>query len=351
MSGRMIEIDGSRGEGGGQVLRSSLAMSLVTGRAFRISNIRAGRKRPGLMRQHLTAVNAAAEVGKAEVRGNAIGSRDVTFFPGEVTSGAFHFAVGTAGSCTLVLQTVLPALLTATGRSDLVLEGGTHNPFAPPFDFLAKAFVPVVNRMGPSVAVALDRPGFYPAGGGRVRVVVEPCDALKGVEILERGAVKGKRVRAVVAQLPRHIADREVKVLRDMLSWDRSCFRTEEVKHSRGPGNVVIVEVESEAVTEVFTAFGERGVPAEQVAKVTGKAVREYLAAEAPAGRYLADQLLIPLALAGGGRFRTLSPTRHTTTNTEVIEAFMDVTFRILELENRQWEVSIEGGTQPGSEP
>ena len=137
----MIILDGSMGEGGGQILRTSLAMSLVTGKSFRIENIRAGRKKPGLMRQHLTAVNAAVEIGQAEVTGNAIGSQDLEFAPKTIKPGTYSFAIGTAGSCTLILQTILPALLVADGKSEITLEGGTHNPYAPPYDFLAKSFL------------------------------------------------------------------------------------------------------------------------------------------------------------------------------------------------------------------
>jgi RNA 3'-terminal phosphate cyclase (ATP) len=161
----MLTIDGSQSEGGGQVLRSSLALSLVTGRPFAIENIRAGRKKPGLLRQHLTAVLAAAEVSAAEVEGAALASRRLLFRPGRVRAGDYAFRVGTAGSATLVLQTVLPALLLAEGESTLTLEGGTHNPMAPPVDFLENAYLPLVNRLGPRVKVQLVRPGFYPAGG------------------------------------------------------------------------------------------------------------------------------------------------------------------------------------------
>ena len=160
----MLTIDGSFGEGGGQILRTALALSLVTGKPFRIDNIRAGRKNPGLLRQHLTAVNAATEISHAEVTGAVIGSRELTFAPGSVESGDYAFAVGTAGSTTLVLQTVLPALLIANGKSQLILEGGTHNPFAPPFDFLEQAFLPLVNRMGPRVTAELERPGLLSGG-------------------------------------------------------------------------------------------------------------------------------------------------------------------------------------------
>ena len=166
----MIEIDGSQGEGGGQILRTALALALVTGKPFRITNIRAGRKKPGLLRQHLTAIQAAMAVGGAAAEGATIGSRDLVFHPGAITPGTYRFAVGTAGSTTLVLQTILPALLCAGGESMLTLEGGTHNPFAPPFDFLQTTFLPQVNRLGPKVEAVLERPGFYPAGGGRFRV-------------------------------------------------------------------------------------------------------------------------------------------------------------------------------------
>ena len=180
----LITIDGSQGEGGGQVLRSSLALSLVLGRPFAIEKIRAGRKKPGLLQQHLTAVLAAADVGNAEVQGAALGSRRLEFRPGPVRSGNYAFRVGTAGSATLVLQTVLPALLSAEGESNLVLEGGTHNPMAPPVDFLVKAYLPLVNRLGPRVDLQVVRPGFYPAGGGKFTVRVQPAKQLGRLELL-----------------------------------------------------------------------------------------------------------------------------------------------------------------------
>jgi hypothetical protein len=157
----MIRIDGSLGEGGGQILRNSLSLSLATGKPFRIENIRAGRERPGLLRQHLTAVLAAVEVGGAGVEGATLGSTAVTFSPGKVRAGDYRFAVGTAGSGTLVLQTVLPALLTADAPSHIAIEGGTHNSAAPPFDFLDRAFLPLIERMGPKVRLQFERFGFY----------------------------------------------------------------------------------------------------------------------------------------------------------------------------------------------
>jgi RNA 3'-terminal phosphate cyclase (ATP) len=329
MADDMLTIDGSQGEGGGQILRSSLALSLVTGRPFRIARIRAGRKRPGLMRQHLTCVQAAAAVGRAEVTGAALGATSLTFVPGLVNPGEYHFAVGTAGSATLVLQTVLPALLCACGPSTLRLEGGTHNPGAPPFDFLAKCFLPLIERMGPRVEARLIRPGFYPAGGGELHVAITPAAELQPIELLDRGEIEGITATAKLARLPRHIAERELKVIARMLGLRGECLTAEEVPDSHGPGNVVIIEVRAANLTEVFTAFGQRGVPAETVAANAAEQARRYIAAEVPVGVHLADQLMLPLALAGGGAFRTADLSLHAQTNMRVVEAFMDLRFDI----------------------
>ncbi len=186
----VIEIDGSFGEGGGQILRTSMALSLVTGKPFHINNIWEGRRKPGLLHQHLTAVNAAATISRAELQGNDIGSQELYFAPNKVKFGQYYFAVGTAGSCTLVLLTVLSALTTADAGSELILEGGTHNPYAPPFDFLDKAFLPILNRMGPRISTKLERPGFYPAGGGKFVALIEPAKKLSQIDLLDRGHIK-----------------------------------------------------------------------------------------------------------------------------------------------------------------
>ncbi len=326
-----IRIDGSAGEGGGQILRSALALSVVTGRPLRIDNIRRGRKKPGLQRQHLTAVNAAAAISSARTEGAALGSTRLSFAPGTVIPGEYRFQIGTAGSATLVLQTVLPALITASGPSTLDLEGGTHNPWAPPFDFLDRAFLPCLRRMGARVHAALERPGFFPAGGGRFRVVVEPARHLERIDIPERGAICRRTARALVAHLPLDIGHREIETVRELLDWDRASLRVEEVTDSDGPGNALVLEIGSENITEVFTGFGERGVPAELVAKRVAGEARRYLASGVPVGEHLADQLLLPMALAGGGSFRTVRPSRHTTTNIDVIRAFLPVAVRVEE--------------------
>ncbi len=321
---RILRIDGSEGEGGGQVLRTSLALSMVTGTPVRIEKIRARRAKPGLMRQHLTAVLAAAKVSQAQVEGAEVGSTSLVFTPGTVTPGDYRFAVGTAGSITLVLQTVLPALLTAAGPSTLKLEGGTHNPLAPPFEFLDRVFLPLVRRMGPRVEAHLERPGFYPAGGGCFSVTIEPAPSLVGFELLERGEIRGRRGTVILARLPRGIAEREVQQLAQGTGWDPSCFEIQEVS-SMGPGNAVLLELESEAVTEVFSSIGEIGVRAETVAERAVQEMRRYLKAGVPVGEHLADQLLLLLALAGGGAFMTVPLSLHAMTQIELIQRFLDV--------------------------
>jgi RNA 3'-terminal phosphate cyclase (ATP) len=322
----MIKIDGSMGEGGGQILRTSLGLSLLTGEPVQLDGIRAGRRKPGLMRQHLTAVRAAVEVGAARVEGDAIGSKALTFRPGKAQAGEYHFAVGTAGSATLVLQTVLPALVLADGPSVLTLEGGTHNPMAPPLDFLERAFLPLLARMGARVTVSLERPGFYPAGGGLFRAEIEPVEGgkLRPLSLMERGELLGRRGRALVARLPREIGERELGVLSKKLGWLEEDLAVEAYPESRGPGNMVAAELRYEQVTEMFVGFGERGVPAPTVARRVVDQVKRYLKASAPVGRYLADQLIIPLALAGEGSFRTLALSRHTSTNMEVVGRFIE---------------------------
>jgi len=336
----MLTIDGASGEGGGQILRSALALSMETQRAFRIENIRAGRKKPGLLRQHLTAVKAAVEVCGAGAQGDAMRSQSLTFEPGEVHGGRYSFSVGTAGSATLVLQTVLPALMTADEPSHLTLRGGTHNPWAPPVDFLARALLPLLNRMGPTISVELLRPGFYPAGGGEFVVTVEPAERLKALEVLERGRIIARRAKAVIARLPEHIARRELRKVQQKLGWAEEDLNLDARSDSAGPGNVLLLEIESQNVTEVFTGFGQVDVPAESVAGHAIQQAQKYLAAGVPVGPYLADQLLVPMALAGG-RFRTVGPTRHTRTNIELIQRFLDVDITTEQIERKVWEITV----------
>lgn len=322
-----IQIDGSEGEGGGQVLRTALGLSLITGRRFYIRNIRAGRSKPGLMRQHLTCVNAAAQISQGAVDGAEIGSRELIFQPDTVRPGAYEFSVGTAGSTSLVLQTILPALMLGTEPSTIVLGGGTHNPFAPPFDFLEKTFFPHLARFGPQLTARLERPGFYPAGGGRMHLEVHPVKQLAPVEIIERGASVGRGVIAHIAGLSERIADRGFQIIVERMNWPRECFHAVKYAEGQGPGFVLCCELQFEHVCETFFGFGEKGVSTEKVVDGLVDEVRSYLAAKAPAGQYLADQLLIPMALAGGGTMHCTRLTRHVRTNMEIIEKFLPVLF------------------------
>jgi RNA 3'-terminal phosphate cyclase (ATP) len=251
------------------------------------------------------------------------------FDPGPVVPGDYHFDIGTAGSTTLVLQTLLPALLRAARPSRLVLEGGTHNPLAPSFDFLDRVFLPLLRRMGARVQARLQRLGFYPAGGGRIEVEVTPVAALHPVVLLERGRLRRCDAYAVVSRLPGEIAERELRVLASGLDLPADALHLRHDHSARGPGNAVTVVVESEHLTEAFTAYGQKGIPAEQVAAGLLAELRRYLAAGVPVGEHLADQLLLPLALAGGGAFRTLHLSTHASTNMAVIRAFVPVAFDV----------------------
>jgi RNA 3'-terminal phosphate cyclase (ATP) len=338
----MITIDGSQGEGGGQILRTSLALALITGEAIRLENIRAGRKKPGLLNQHLTAVNAAATISHAQVAGAVLGSPMLEFQPGAVLPGDYRFAVGTAGSATLVLQTILPPLLTAAERSSLTLAGGTHNPAAPPFDFLQRCFAPQIERMGPRIELQLHRPGFYPAGGGSFQARIEPVKRLAVVDLSTRGKVQVRWARAIVSKLPASIGEREIAVVRGELGWAEDECTVESAANPAGPGNVLLLELQAEHVTAMFTGFSERGRPAEEVARQAVAAAKAWLDAGVPVDEHLADQLLLPMALAGGGSFRTVKPTPHSTTNADVIQRFLPVAIHFEAESATLWRVTIK---------
>jgi RNA 3'-terminal phosphate cyclase (ATP) len=345
----MLTLDGSMGEGGGQILRTSLSLSVLTGKPFCIENIRAGRRKPGLRRQHLTAATAAGEIGRARLEGAEIGSLNLTFAPTAVVPGNYDFSVGTAGSAMLVLQTVLPPLVTADGPSRIKVEGGTHNIHAPPFDFVDKVFLPLIGRMGPRLQAFILRYGFFPAGGGKVEVDIRPTPELTPIELTERGAVTAHRIVAVISRLPTNIVRREVNTIQRKLrpgKKSKGMKKPKELVEVRqedtpGPGNAVMLEIQSEKITELFTGFGEKGVPAERVAEKVVAAARSYLDAQVPVGPHLADQLLLPMALAGSGRFITVEPTTHTRTNIEVIQKFLDVRIETARQKENVWEVRV----------
>ena len=339
----IITIDGSQGEGGGQILRTSVGLAAACGKSIRIERIRAGREKPGLMRQHLTAMKAAAEICDAEMIGAELGSQTLQFQPGNVRPGVYEFRVGTAGSATLVLQTILPALIQADAPSEIAIEGGTHNQWAPPFDYLQRVFLPLLNRMGPTVEAKLERYGFFPAGGGRILVTIQPAEMLTGFKLLERGAVTAKSARILISNLPLNIAEREAERLARRLNLQPDEIAIDPVT-AHGPGNLVFAEFAYEHVTELATGFGRVGTSAEHVAEETVQEIREYLKSPAPVGEYLADQILLPLAMSAaqphtvqtkrGGSFRAHKLSLHTTTHIDILRTLLPVQIEVSEVES-----------------
>ncbi|MES2947618.1 MAG: RNA 3'-terminal phosphate cyclase [Pseudomonadota bacterium] len=337
----VIEIDGSQGEGGGQILRTALALSLITGQAFSLVNIRAKRPKPGLMRQHLACVQAAVAVGggpehcqavDAEGAAVRIGASQLRFTPGPVRGGDYEFAVGSAGSCMLVLQTVLWPLALAAQVSSLTLRGGTHNPMAPSATFLSR-MAPHFSGGGQAVyALEMQRHGFYPAGGGEVRVcITPPPDGLAAIHLMERGARLEAWAECIHAGIPKGVAGRELDVLGRALGWTEDQLRDRALRSNEGPGNALQVVLQFEHITEVLTAFGEKSVSAEEVARTVLRETQAYLAHRAPVGEHLADQLMIPMALAAlqgkPGQYWATGMSEHTRTNAKVIEQFLPLRF------------------------
>lgn len=335
----MLTIDGSQGEGGGQILRTALALSMCLGKPFRIFNIRANRRRPGLQHQHLAAVNAAASIAQANVEGAHKDSLTLVFKPGAITAGHFQFDIGTAGSTSLVLQTILPALMLASEPSTVVLKGGTHNPMAPSYEFLHYAFLPLVNTLGPNVEAILQRRGFAPQGGGQLYVSITPSMQLKSFNLTQRGDIVQRRAEVILANLPSHIAQRELAVIGTRLSIADEYLHFVVDNNTRGVGNVVSIIIESSNVTECFTVFGKKGLPAERVAEQAVNMVQAYQDVDVPIGSYLADQLLLLMALSGNSRFVTMQPSLHTLTNLAVIKNFMDRVISVQQLDDDRWEV------------
>lgn len=330
----MIEIDGSQGEGGGQVLRTALALSMVTGQPVTLTHIRAGRAKPGLMRQHLACVQAATRICNAQTHGAELGSRVLRFEPGAVQPGHYRFDVGSAGSCLLVLQTVLPPLLLAAQPSQLTLTGGTHNPMAPPFHFIERAFVPLLRRMGAEVQLTLRRHGFYPAGGGEVEAVIHPATAgLRPLVLEERGVLRESYAEALSAGIARGVADRELLLVGEALGWAGERLRAPPLRQNEGPGNALMATLQYAHHAEVFTQFGEKNLSAEQVARRLVNELRRFEHSRAAVGEHLADQLAIPLALARGGSYTASEISLHTSTNFEVIQRFLPVSFELTPLD------------------
>ena len=341
-----VELDGSDGEGGGQILRTGLTLSMITQRPLSITQIRAKRPKPGLMRQHLACVQAAREICGGKVDGDALGSTSLQFTPGHVRPGSYAFAIASAGSCMLLLQTLLPALLLAEGPSEIELAGGTHNPMVPPFHFIEQSLAPLIHRMGGELRLTLQRCGFYPAGGGQVTAHIVP-GPLEPFDLLTRGAPIEKAALCLAPALHRKVAQRELETTGEMLGWQGEQLRLLPARQNEGPGNALMARLAFEQVTELITEIGEKSVSAETVSHQLVDAVRRYLADTAPVGEHLADQLVLLLALAcwktqGSASFVCTGITPHTRTNCAVIERFLSslaITLddnRLVRIEQRQ---------------
>ncbi len=336
----MLELDGSFGEGGGQILRTCLSMSLLTGRSFHLRNIRAGRSKPGLQPQHLTSVRAAATIGQAQTRGASRGSSSLAFEPGEVQAGSYRFDVGTAGATGLVLHTVyLPLALRGGQPSELTIIGGTHVPASPCYHFLETTWRRYMERCGIRVSLRMNRPGFYPRGGGEIQAFVQPCLKLISLHLRSTKSTEARGFSAV-AGLDAGIARRQARRAASRLQqYGLKCGFREE-KWPGGPGSVLAVELDTDPVPTLFFALGERGKTAERVADEAVEQVVAYLdSGDAAVDAHSADQLVLPLAWAeGASEFRVAQITKHLTTNIFVIRNFLE---RDIVCEGREGEPGI----------
>jgi len=304
-SAEPISIDGSYGEGGGQILRTSLALSALTGRPVEIVSIRAGRKKPGLAAQHLTACLAIAEITGGALQGAEIGSQRLTFTPGPIRPGEYHFDVAavspSAGSTMLVLQALLPALLFAPGPTRLVLDGGTHVAWSPPFEYVQEVFLPALAKMDIRVELRLERPGWYPRGGGRVVAQIQPCPELAPLELQQRGDLLQLDCLSMSSGLPDHVAERQLKAAQQALQEaGLSAAGALRRPSAHGQGSFCFLRAVFEHGWAGASALGARGKPAEQVGQEAARELLGFLATAASIDRHLGDQIVPYLALAKG---------------------------------------------------
>ena len=294
------------------------------------------------MRQHLTCVNAAAEVCGADVDGAEIGSTELSFKPGRIKGGEYQFAIGSGGSTTLVLQTVLPALMYAPTSSEVRIEGGTHNPLAPPFEFVEQCYLPILRGMGCDVVVELLKHGFMKSGGGVLMAHIKPLAKWKSIRMLERGELLETFGVVIHAHLDRSIVNREIASAAGILEWEPEKIEVRYANDCQGSGNAILLGARFENVCEISTGVAQIGKSAESVGTGAAKGLRGYLASRAPVGVLLADQLLIPMALAVESAICTVSISDHTKTNISLIEQFLDVRFEIEDEDRRMRMIRCE---------
>lgn len=339
MNKELIKIDGSQGEGGGQILRTALALSMITGKPFELKNIRAGRKKAGLMRQHLVCVQASQRISNAVVEGAELHSQNLYFEPQQIQAGQYDFNIGSAGSTMLVFQTLLPALMVQEQPSQITIEGGTHNPMAPTADFVAQCFLPSIKKLGIEVDFEVEKAGFFPVGGGCVKATIRPWLDRQAWFAIDRGALQSVDVFAGVLNLPNDIAERELAVLKQQLPAN-----TAQQIYLKGvsQGNTAYVTVNSEQHCQLFTALGEMKKSAERVAHDLAREVKKYLASDAVVDEHLADQLLLPLALGQGGEFTTQVVSEHTRTQAMMIQKFLDCRISLQPVNNSNAIIKVE---------
>ncbi len=332
----MLVIDGSYGEGGGQILRTSLSLAALTGKPCRLENIRTGRPKPGLRPQHLTAVRALAHITRAQLTGDTIGSTRLTFSPQGIFPGTYTFDVaektGSAGSVSLIAQALLPVLLFARSPATLVIKGGTHVPWSPPAHYLTAVFLPALQEMGATVTCSIRHWGFYPRGGGQIELGIKPVPRLQAVQWTRTPAPENFQGLSAAANLPDHVVQRQSRSLQSHLEWPLRI--REEQAPSPGRGSLVFLWGPHAG----FAALGEKGKPAEQVAAQAAQAFKKFIASQAGIDCHLADQIVLYAALAAGeSAFSTEVVTSHLLTNIWVIEQFLEVTFEV------QGQVSEKG--------
>ncbi len=327
----IIEIDGAYGEGGGQVLRTALALSAILGKPFTIHHIRSKRKNPGLQAQHLKAIEAIVKITGAETEGVQFGSQRITFLPKRILHGDYHVEVKTAGSITLILQAILFPLCFAKGNSCLTLIGGTHVPWSPPFHYLTEVLFPILREMGISISVILEKWGFYPKGGGKALLAIQPISELKPIPLIDRGPLIKIYGLSAVSNLPHHIAERQrtqaLKRIQKGLNIDAEINLLLHAP-SIGQGSFLFLLAKFQNVLAGFSSLGERGKPAERVADEAVNELREYMDAEGCLDPHLADQMVPFLALTPGkSSFTTTKVTDHLVTNLWVASRFLGFEF------------------------
>ncbi|MCF6227783.1 MAG: RNA 3'-phosphate cyclase, partial [Planctomycetes bacterium] len=298
------------------------------------------RSSPGLKRQHLTCVKAAGEICSAEIRDAEIGSRSIYFSPQKIMSGQYSFNVGSAGSAILVLQTVICPILLADAGCRVRVTGGTHNAWAPPWDFLELTFLPTLQRMGASIHGQIHRHGFFPKGGGEVEIFAKPWTDRWPLKMLERSEAPLFKALPLVANLSTDIAKREARVVRR--TFPEAKFNADDCKvDALGTGNVVMIHASTGKHTQIFTGFGRQGKKAERVATEAVAEAKRWADAKVPVCEHLADQLLLPMALGAGGVFCTTKPTEHLLTNIDTINLFLDVRFEVKQVDETVWQIEI----------